>query len=176
MWWCNGKGDKSRFNIEWNKGLREFMIQNPPWFKISNKCCKYAKKDVAKDFNKHNYVDLNVTGVRKSEGVRATAYKNCFDKNDIGYDNYRPLFFFTDEDKEYYKQFFDVEYSDCYEVWGMKRTGCVGCPYGLNLKQELSLCEQYEPKLAVAIKNVFKDTYKYTEMYKEFQANSQKIN
>ena len=28
------------------------MVANPPTFKISNKCCKYAKKDVAKDFIK----------------------------------------------------------------------------------------------------------------------------
>lgn len=92
--------------------------------------------------------------------------------NDNTYDNYRPLFFFNDEDKKYYKDFFDLTYSDCYEVWGMKRTGCVGCPYGRNLEQELDLCEKYESKLAKAVKNVFKDSYKYTEMYHEFVKNN----
>lgn len=45
-WWCGAKGKGSHFNISQNKWLKEFMIANPPTFKISNKCCKYAKKDV----------------------------------------------------------------------------------------------------------------------------------
>ena len=28
--------------------------------------------------------------------------------------------------------------------------------------------EQYEPKLAIAAKNVFKDSYEYTKQYREF--------
>ena len=80
------------------------MIYNPPKFKISSKCCQYAKKDVAKKYNKKNNTDLKVVGVRKSEGgIRATRYKNCFDKKDSDYDQYRPLFFFTDNDKQEYK-------------------------------------------------------------------------
>ena len=44
----------------------------------------YAKKDVGVKFNKKNKTDLNVVGVRKSGGgVRATRYKNCFDKKVI---------------------------------------------------------------------------------------------
>ena len=67
-WWCGSKGKGSRFNIQQNKGLKEFIIQNPPQFKISNKCCHYAKKLVAKDFNKNNNIQLNLVGVRKAEG------------------------------------------------------------------------------------------------------------
>ena len=79
MWWCNAYDDKSKFNIKYNKLLKEFLIANPPSFTISNKCCKYAKKDLAHDKIKQGY-DLNITGVRKAEGgVRAGAYKSCFD-------------------------------------------------------------------------------------------------
>jgi 3'-phosphoadenosine 5'-phosphosulfate sulfotransferase (PAPS reductase)/FAD synthetase len=169
-WWCNTKGENSTFNISRNKLLKEFIILNPPNFKISNKCCKYAKKDVGLKYNKINNIKLNVVGVRKAEGgVRATRYKNCFDKKIDSYDQYRPLFFFTDKDKLEYKNFFDVKYSDCYEVWGMKRTGCVGCPYGRELQQELELVKQYEPKLYKAVCNVFKDSYTYTEQYYKFR-------
>lgn len=79
MWWCNVYDDNSRFNIKYNKLLKEFLIANPPSFVISNKCCKYAKKDLAHDKLKQGY-DLNITGIRKAEGgVRAAAYKSCFD-------------------------------------------------------------------------------------------------
>lgn len=170
-WWCNKKGEGSSFNIKRNKLLKEFLIKYPPKFKISNKCCKYAKKDVGANYIKDNNIELNVTGVRKAEGgIRATRYKNCFDRND-DCDNYRPLFFFTDKDKLEYKTYFEITYSDCYEKWGMQRTGCVGCPYGRNLEEELKIVQTYEPKLYSAVCSVFKDSYEYTRQYYHFRNN-----
>ena len=122
-WWCDNQGEGSRFSIRYNKLLKEFLIANPPYFPISNKCCKYAKKDLAHDKLKQGY-DLNITGVRKAEGgVRASAYKSCFDNTDKGYDNYRPIFWFKDEDKKAYNKLFNVANSKCYSVYGLKRTG-----------------------------------------------------
>lgn len=170
QWWCNEKGEKSAFNVNRNKLLKEFIIANPPQFSISNKCCQYAKKDLAKRFNKENETDLNVVGVRKSEGgVRATRYKSCFDSKDEGQDEYRPLLYFLDADKAEYKEHFGVTYSDCYEVWGMTRTGCSGCPYSRDIEGELELIQQYEPKLYKAVNNIFKDSYEYTEQYWRFR-------
>lgn len=175
-WWCNEKGEGSSFNISRNKLLKEFIISSPPKFRISNKCCKYAKKDVGIKYNKENDTKLNVVGVRKSEGgIRSTRYKSCFSSKTNTYDEYRPLFFFTDNDKLEYKKCFDITYSDCYEVWEMKRTGCVGCPYGRNLKQELEIIKKYEPKLYKAVNNIFKDSYEYTKKYYKFRENSIKV-
>lgn len=70
-WWCNGYEMKipdmpKMFNIEYNRFLKEFMIENPPWFKVSNKCCDFAKKDIAHKYMKDNHIDLSITGVRKN--------------------------------------------------------------------------------------------------------------
>lgn len=45
-WWCNVGPEHGikQFNIDYNKWLKEFLISNPPPFRISNKCCYYAKK------------------------------------------------------------------------------------------------------------------------------------
>lgn len=175
QWWCNSYGEGSFFNINRKKLLKEFIVENPPDFKISNQCCNFAKKNLGKRFNKENAIDLNVVGVRKSEGgVRATRYKSCFSLNDDAQDEYRPLLYFTDNDKAEYKEHFNVRYSDCYEVWGMKRTGCAGCPYGMQLDNELDLIEKYEPKLHKAVNNIFKNTYDYTRRYYEFRAEYEK--
>lgn len=170
QWWCNDKGEGSFFNINRNKLLKEFIVLNPPEFAISNKCCDFAKKNLSRRYNKENEIDLNVVGVRKSEGgVRATRYKSCFDLKDEGQDEYRPLFFFTNEDKKEYKEYFDVTYSDCYEVWGMTRTGCAGCPYGRDFEDELELINTYEPRLFKAVNSIFKDSYQYTREYWKFR-------
>lgn len=170
-WWCNDFGNKSIFNINYNKLLKEFLIANPPDFSISNKCCKYAKKDLAHDKLKQGY-DLNITGIRKAEGgARATAYKSCFDNSGNGYDNYRPIFWFKDEDKIGYSELFNITNSKCYSEYGLKRTGCCGCPYGRDCNFELKVLEEHEPKLYKAVTNVFKDSYDYTKKYYKFRGD-----
>lgn len=167
MWWCNAN-QSSRFCIKQNRYLKEFMIKNPPWFKISSKCCKYAKKDVIHKLLKDGNYDLNIFGVRKSEGgIRATSYKNCFDETDVC-DNYRPLFWYLDKDKNEYIDHFGITNSKCYSKYGLKRTGCACCPYGRDFEFELKVAEKYEPKLYKAVTNIFGDSYEYTRKYREF--------
>lgn len=170
MWWCdeNGNGERSMFNIERNKYLKEFMIENPPTFQISNKCCKYAKKDVAKKYIKKNDIKLNIFGVRKAErGIRAIAYKNCFSAYDDRADEYRMIYWFTNTDKEEYEQYYNVIHSECYTKYGLKRTGCAGCPYAKDFN-EIEIMGKYEPKLYKAVNNIFKDSYEYTMKYRDF--------
>lgn len=174
-WWTNSYETTTRgfsqFNINYNSFLKEFLLDHPPSFKISKKCCEYAKKSVAHNFAKTNQIDVFIVGVRKSEGgTRSTAYNNCFSDNSSTnkLSQYRPLFWFKDSDKAAYENIFDIKHSDCYEVYGLKRTGCVGCPYGRNLEYELDVVKEYEPKLLKAINNIFKDSYEYTKQYHKF--------
>lgn len=174
-WWCNGSEAKfhgtSMFNIDHNRRLKEFMMLNPPEFKISNLCCTYAKKKVAKDFNKDNDIDLSCIGVRRAEGgIRAVAYQTCFSEGKDGApDHFRPIYFYTEEDKRYYEQHFGIVHSDCYTKYGFSRTGCCGCPYGLYMDRELDAMEVYEPKLYKFCNNMFRESYDYTRRFREFQ-------
>lgn len=59
-------------------------------------------------------------------------------------------------------------HSKCYTEYGLKRTGCVGCPYGRDFENELEVVQKYEPKLYKAVCNIFKDSYEYTRKYKAF--------
>lgn len=173
-WWCNEKLSPA-FNITQNKLLKEFMVKYPPTFKISQKCCKYAKKDLAHDKLFNGNYDLDVTGIRKAEGgVRSTAYKSCFDNYSNKYDRYRPIFWFSNNDKQYYNKNFKIINSNCYFVYGFQRTGCCACPFGKEYENELSIVKEYEPKLYKATTNIFKDSYEYTKQYKEFKENFNK--
>ena len=174
-WWCNANGEDSRFNISKNKWLKEFMLQNPPTFKISGKCCHFAKKAVAEDFLSENNFDLSCIGVRKAEGgVRSTGYKNCFTpQTDNNIAQYRPLFWLDKKSKEACKQHYGIVYSDCYEVWGMARTGCASCPFGRNFEFELECIMKYEPKLYKAVNKIFGASYEYTRKYRDFQKRNE---
>lgn len=173
-WWTNTKPSPAH-NINQNKLLKEFMVKYPPSFKISQQCCKYAKKDLAHEKLLKGKYDLDVTGIRRAEGgIRSTAYKSCFDMNSNKYDRYRPLFWFSNEDKEYYNKNFNITNSNCYSIYGLKRTGCCGCPFGKDYKNELSVLDKFEPKLYKATTNIFKVSYEYTHLYKEFKENYNK--
>lgn len=169
QWWCNCN-ISDRFNILRNRYLKEFMVANPPTFQISNKCCKYAKKDVVHKLIKDNEYDLEINGVRRAEGgIRDVMYKSCFDNNG-DHDRYRPLFWYANADKEQYEEHYGIEHSKCYTEYGLKRTGCAGCPFGKDFEFELEVIEKYEPKLYKAVNNIFGDSYDYTRRYKAFWA------
>lgn len=171
-WWCNNFGIDSKFNIAYNKGLKEFMILNPPNFKISSKCCLFAKKYPVFEFITENNFNLNCYGVRKYEkGARSTAYSNCFtDNSEKGnIDEYRPLYWYKEDIKRIYENFFNIQHSKCYTEYGLTRTGCAGCPFGKDFEQELCIIEQHEPKLFNAVNNIFKNSYEYTRQYNKFK-------
>ena len=166
-WWCNDFGENSRFNIDYYPYLKQYMIENPPDFLISNKCCNYAKKYVAKEAAKDEECDLVMIGVRKAEGgARSTIYKSCFSDATTGKAaNFRPLFWFTNADKEEYENIFNVTHSECYTKYGLKRTGCAGCPFGKDFEKELEIIKEFEPKLYTAVNNIFGKSYEYTRNY-----------
>ena len=160
----------SRFSINRNRFLKEFIIHNPPDFPISNKCCEYAKKKPAKKFIKENNADLEITGIRKAEGgVRSANYKTCFSEcKSKGCDTYRPLFWYTNSDKKYYEELCNIQHSRCYTEYNLKRTGCVGCPFNPRINEELAIIEQNEPQLYKAAMNIFGKSYEYTAKYRAF--------
>lgn len=168
LWWCNQ--NTKWLNIDNNVGLKEFLIQNPPQFRISDGCCKYAKKEVGNTFVKKGGYQIRIEGLRKAEGgLRSIRHSSCFSSNkDTGVGDYRPLFWYKNEDKSEYESAYGIVHSKCYSEYGLKRTGCVGCPFGRNFETELEACKTYEPKLLNAAQNVFGESYEYTKKYREF--------
>lgn len=164
-WWCGIKGKYSISQV-----LKQFMCQHPPTFMVSKKCCDGAKKQVAKSFYKENNCMLTIIGERRAEGgVRASAHSSCFSIPASGIPHYRPLYFWTNEDKQQYKEYYGIVYSDCYEVYGMTRTGCAGCPFNSKFEDTLRIIHEYEPQLEVAVNNIFGESYEYIRAYNQFK-------
>lgn len=160
---ANEKYMQFRFT-ERERELARYLDDNN--INVSSRCCDESKKKPIHAFHKANNVDMTVTGERKAEGgQRATVNKSCFSENVHGIDKYMPLFWWSDETKADFKAKEEIRYSDCYEVWGMKRTGCVGCPFGKDTAHELELMYQYEPKLYKAVMAVFGQAYELTDRF-----------
>ena len=83
---------------------------------------------------------------------------------------YRPLFWYTEKDEADYDRIFEIKHSDCYEVYGFSRTGCVGCPFNKDFEEDAAITAKYEPALAKAAGNIFKDSYEYTRKHNAYVA------
>lgn len=157
--WFYNDFEHNKYNIINNKGLQEFMFNNKPDFAISKKCCDLCKKKTLSGL-----IGLNVIGIRKSEGGNRKDIKSCWNKET---DVFYPLLFMDNAMKEVYKKEYNIKYSDCYEVYGLKRTGCAGCPYGRDFENELKIIKKYEPKLYNACNYIFGKSYEYTRKYRK---------
>ena len=167
-WWHN-IGTVHIWNIDYYKHLKQFLIAYPPQLSISDKCCYYAKKLPAKHFVRDNNIDLQIIGTRKAEGGIRSVGSACF-SNGKDYDTLRPVFWFNDYDKREYQRMFHIQHSDCYSVYGLKRTGCAGCPFNRYLFTEQQLLIGHEDGLLRAAHNVFTQVYEYTKLYRSFCA------
>lgn len=160
-WWTNQ--NKLRMaNISYNRFLKDFLIDHPPKHKISPQCCNKAKKDTAKEYYKKENFDIVMLGLRMAEGgVRSIRFKTCYESNNKGPDSYRPIWWFTEQDKADYNRHYGICNSRCYSEYGMKRTGCAGCPFDLQLKVTLGTMKNHEPRLYNAVRNVFGKSHEY---------------
>lgn len=173
---CNSAGEP-RPNIQLvinsSKYMRDFIGEHPPDFKISAKCCEYCKKQLAHSVQKD--FDMVITGERRDEGgMRSVPRKDntalCFTETADGHFRLRPLYYVSDVDKEWYKDYYKVRYSDAYEVYGLTRTGCCGCPISYKAVDDLEKIRPYEPVLVKAAWNVFGASYRYRQLYNEYKA------
>lgn len=177
---CNSAGEP-RPNIQLvinsSKYMRDFIRECPPDFKISAKCCDYCKKNAAHDAQKD--YEMIITGERRDEGgMRSVPRKDntalCFTETSSGQYRLRPLYYVSDADKAWYKEYYGIRYSDAYEVYGLTRTGCCGCPISYKAVEDLELIRPYEPNVVKAAWNIFGKSYEYRKKYNDYKDRRKK--
>ena len=173
---CNSAGEP-RPNIQLvinsSKYMLDFIKETPPDFPVSAKCCDYCKKQVAHRVQKG--YEMIITGERRDEGgLRSVPRKDntalCFGETANGQYRLRPLYYVSDADKAWYKEHYGIRYSDAYEVYGLTRTGCCGCPISYKAVEDLEKIRPYEPNVVKAAWNIFGKSYEYRIKYNEYKA------
>ena len=173
---CNSKGEPRpdiQLVINSSKYMLDFITDNPIPFNVSNKCCDYCKKQLAHSVQQS--FDMVITGERRDEGgMRSVPRKDntsmCFSETADGKYRLRPLFYVSDADKQWYKDYYNIRYSDAYEVYGLTRTGCCGCSISAKATEDLEKIRPFEPNLVKAAWNVFGDSYRYRQQYNSYKA------
>lgn len=173
---CNSAGEPRpniQLVIKSSKYMLDFIKEQPPEFQISADCCTYCKKNLAHEIQKP--YEMIITGERRDEGgMRSVPRQDntslCFTETSTGQYRLRPLYYVSDSDKAWYKEYYGIRYSDAYEVYGLTRTGCCGCPISYKAVEDLEKIRPYEPVLVKAAWNVFGASYRYRQQYNEYKA------
>ena len=115
--------------------------------KVSNKCCYKLKKDVVNQWAKENYKTITITGMRAGEGGLRASHKGCAVFDETKLVKFHPLQPLEDDFMEWYIAERKIELCRLYyPPFNFKRTGCKGCPYSVDLQDQLFIMSCYLPE------------------------------
>lgn len=129
--------------------------------KISNLCCYKLKKDPIKKWQKENNKTITLTGMRKDEGGTRANIQGCIitDKqNNII--KFHPLLVVDEDFENWFIEKNNIKLCKLYyEPFNFKRTGCKGCPFALDLQEQLTIMETYLPNERKQCEIIWKPVY-----------------
>ena len=121
-------------------------------FKISDNCCVKLKKALLNKTKKK----IAITGMRKEEGG-ARVQLTCLSHNN---EKFNPLIVIDDEWEDEFIKRNNIKLCKLYyPPYNLKRTGCKGCPFSLQLQQNLERIYIYMPNEYKQIINLWKPVY-----------------
>ena len=127
--------------------------------KISDLCCLKMKEEPMTKWAKENNKNIAITGIMASEeGRRKKA--QCFVKRNKNVSFFNPLSKINEEFENYLINKYNLKISELYySPYNFKRTGCKGCPFAINLQQELDTLEKLLPIEKIQCEAIWKPIY-----------------
>ena len=126
------------------KGLR-YQFTDECKIKISDKCCLRLKEEPLNQWGKENNKPYTIIGIMQSEGGRRENAK-CLSFRSGKFRAFQPMAPLTKDWEEWFIEKFNVEICKIYSPpYNYVRTGCKGCPFAVNLQDELDTLEKFFP-------------------------------
>ena len=151
-------GDKSF--IKCPKKLK-YQFTNENKLKISDKCCYKLKKEVIHRYEKESKKNISIIGLRSAEGGTRRQHKGCviFDK-DNNLKKFKPINPCTDEWCDWFIEKYNIKLCKLYyPPFNFKRTGCSGCPFALELQDQLEIMKELLPIDYARCERIWKPVY-----------------
>lgn len=133
----------------------------------SSDCCKYLKKNTFETYAKENGIKGEILGIRiEEEGARRISAQRR--KKNGGkictWTNHNrvykaPIIDWTNEEMEDFIKHYNIPLSKAYTIYGFERTGCMACPFSLNVCHDLEYLHDYEPNRYKAAMHWLSDVY-----------------
>ena len=130
--------------------------------KISNLCCYKLKKEPIKKWQKQNNRSITLTGMRKDEkGTRANIQGCIITDKANKIVKFHPLLVVNDDFENWFIEKNNIKLCKLYyEPFNFKRTGCKGCPFALDLQEQLTIMDTYLPNERKQCEMIWEPVYK----------------
>lgn len=127
--------------------------------KLSDKCCYKLKKEIASKYEEASGRTIAITGIRAEEGGMR-ALNGCTIFNEGKLKKFHPLKVVSTEWEHEFIKRNNIEICELYKPpYNFTRTGCVCCPYALNLQEELNRLYKYLPSEYWKAIHIWKPVY-----------------
>lgn len=114
--------------------------------KVSDKCCRKLKKEIAEKWAEENKRPIKITGMRKEEGGLRTSHNTCTIFEEGKLLKFHPLQPITEDFVDWYIAERKIKLCDLYyPPFNFKRTGCKGCPFAIDLQSQLDIMAMFLP-------------------------------
>lgn len=130
-------------------------------YNYSNLCCQELKKKPAKEWSKENKKTITMTGMLNEEGGNR-ARLGCIitDKKTGIVTKFHPLIKVTGEWEDEFVERENIKLCRLYyPPFNFKRTGCKGCPFALELHEQLTTMQIYLPAERQQCEMIWKPVY-----------------
>lgn len=113
---------------------------------VSPLCCTKLKKEPVSKWAKQNNKSISITGMRKQEGGQRTTLSCILTDKTNKVVKFHPLAVVSGEWEDWLVKKENIKLCSLYyEPFNFKRTGCVGCPFNIHLKEQLEIMSIYLP-------------------------------
>lgn len=162
--------DNGRFKTKY-KCPKQLLYQFTPENKlhISHLCCDKLKKEPVAKWKKQSGRTITLTGMRGAEGGQRANIKGCVLTDNKGnIVKFHPLLVVSDEWEEWFIKHYNDTHTHTHTLalaplycqpYNFKRTGCKGCPFSLDLQEQLEVMELYMPNERKQCEYIWKPVY-----------------
>ena len=127
--------------------------------KISDKCCVKLKEEPLINWSRNNKKGIAIIGIMQEEGGRRTQ-STCLRFSGKKLKKFQPLVPITKDWEEWFIKTYNIKICDIYkEPYNFKRTGCKGCPFAINIQNELDTLQKYFPNERKQCEIIWKPVY-----------------
>lgn len=150
------QGCRSKSHLKYFRQLPEaysqcpkaLMYQTGPEFnlKISHRCCIEFKKKPIKHYMKESGRKITLTGMMKSEGGQRSTLNCIVTDKDGSLKKFHPMAICSNEWEDWYIKERQIKLAELYyPPYSFDRTGCLCCPFALDLQNQLDILEKVAP-------------------------------
>lgn len=140
--------------------ILQYQLSNDFKLNVSSMCCNKLKKEPIKKWQKENNKPITLTGMRKEEGGQRANIGCILTDSNGNLQKFHPLLVVSEEwENEFIKRNNITLCKLYYQPYNFKRTGCKGCPFALDLQEQLDVMERLLPNEKKQCEIIWKPVY-----------------